>query len=60
MAIASAHAAPSIAPAAPSMWPVIDFVDETATVCAWSPSTLLMAAVSAASFSGVDVPWALM
>ena len=57
--IASAHTAPSTAPAAPSMWPVIDFVDETATDGRRSsPSAALIAAVSAASFSGVDVPWA--
>ena len=41
------------------MWPVIDFVEETATVCAISsPSAALIAAVSAASFSGVEVPCA--
>jgi hypothetical protein len=43
------------------MCPVIDFVDDTATRCATSsPSAALIATVSAASFSGVDVPWALM
>ena len=58
--MAMAQTAASIAPAAPSMWPVIDFVDDTATPLAWSPSTPLMAALSAASFSGVEVPCALM
>ena len=59
--IASTQTAPSTAPAAPSMWPVIDFVELTATVRAMSsPSAALIATVSAASFSGVDVPWALM
>ena len=57
--IASAQTAASTAPAAPSMWPVIDFVEDTATRCATSsPSAALSAAVSAASFSGVEVPWA--
>ena len=57
--IASAHAAPSTAPVAPIMWPVIDLVEETATRCATSsPSAALIAAVSAASFSWVDVPCA--
>src|SRR3954465_5334085 len=60
LVIASAHAAPSTAPAAPSIWPVIDLVDETATSCAWSPSTALIATVSDASFNGVEVPCALM
>ena len=51
----------SIAPAAPSMWPVMDLVDETGTrLAASSPRASLMAAVSAASLSGVEVPWALM
>jgi hypothetical protein len=57
--IASAHTAPSTAPAAPSMWPVIDFVEEIAMRCAISsPSTVLIATVSLASFNGVEVPCA--
>ena len=57
---ASTHIIASIAPAAPKQWPVIDFVDETASSYAWSPKTSLIALVSARSPSGVDVPWALM
>ena len=57
---ASAQMIASIAPAAPNVWPVTDFVDETASLYAWSPKTSLIALVSAASPSGVDVPWALM
>ena len=50
----------SSAPAAPSRCPVIDFVEDTMSVCACSPKTRLMAAVSSRSFGCVDVPWALM
>ncbi len=48
-------------PAPAAAWPVIDFVELMATrrACS-SPSAILMAAVSALSFSSVDVPWALM
>src|SRR5439155_14056928 len=48
----------SAAPAAPTRWPVTPLVPVTGTAC--SPNTLVMAAASASSFSGVDVPWALM
>ena len=57
---ASAHIIDSIAPAAPKQCPVTDFVDDTASVRAWSPKTCLIARVSAASPSGVEVPCALM
>ena len=50
----------SRAPAAPNRWPVIDFVEETISLRAWSPKTSLIACVSARSFAGVDVPCALM
>ena len=56
---ASTVAIASTAPAAPSRWPIADFVDETGTRCARSPSAALIASVSARSFSGVEVPWAL-
>ena len=49
----------STPPAAPSRWPVIDFVELTASRRAWSPKTVLMARVSVVSLSSVDVPWAL-
>ena len=50
----------SVAPAAPSMWPVIDFVDETGTLYACSsPNTSFSTRVSAASPTGVEVPCAL-
>jgi hypothetical protein len=39
---------------------VTDFVEETASVWAWSPKTCLIARVSAASPSGVEVPCALI
>ena len=50
----------SIAPAAPNVWPMTDFVEETASSYAWSPKTSLIAFVSARSPSGVEVPCALM
>ena len=50
----------STAPAAPSMWPVIDLVELTFTVFAASPKTALIAFVSLRSLAGVDVPCALM
>ena len=49
----------SRAPAAPVRWPVIDLVDDTGTVATASPNASRKARVSAASFSGVPVPWAL-
>ncbi len=49
-------AAASIAPAAPSAWPVTPFVETTGGP--FAPNTLVIAAASAASFSGVEVPWA--
>src|SRR5579884_1057133 len=48
----------SIAPAAPRAWPTTPLVEVTGGPGV--PKTLLMASASAASFSGVDVPWALM
>ena len=47
-------------PAAPSRWPVIDLVDDTASFRAWSPKQRLMASVSILSPCGVEVPCALM
>src|SRR5690349_9397753 len=58
--MASAQAANSSAPAAPSRWPVIDLVEPKMRFRACGPKTLLTAAVSAASPCGVDVPCALM
>ena len=54
------HIIASTAPAAPKVWPIIDFVDETASSCACAPKTSLIAFVSARSPSGVEVPCALM
>ena len=48
------------APAAPSRCPVIDLVEETASLCACSPNTRLIARVSNLSLYCVEVPWALM
>ena len=49
----------STAPAAPSRWPVIDFVELTARPRACLPNTCSMAAVSARSPTGLDVACAL-
>ncbi|GMA89340.1 hypothetical protein GCM10025868_45900 [Angustibacter aerolatus] len=50
----------STAPAAPSMWPVIDLVaDTTARCAAASPSAAWIEPASATSPTGVDVEWAL-
>ena len=46
----------STAPAAPMRWPVTPLVEVTGTAPA--PNTLVIAAASAASLSGVEVPWA--
>ena len=55
-ASASAQATHSNAPAAPSMWPVIDLVELTMAARAFSsPSAFLMASVSEESLSGVPV-----
>ena len=59
-ATVSAVTASSIAPDAPSRWPIIDLVEETASFLAWAPKVLLIAVVSIASLYGVEVPWALM
>jgi hypothetical protein len=53
------RATASTAPAAPSRWPIADFVDETGTRVACSPSAAFSALVSERSLSGVDVPCAL-
>ena len=48
----------STLPAAPSMCPVIDLVDETLSRAAASPNTVAMALASLESLSGVLVPCA--
>ena len=48
----------SIAPAAPSVCPIIDLLAVTATFPAWSPKIVRIACSSALSPSGVDVAWA--
>src|SRR5260221_13655083 len=50
----------SMPPAAPSKCPVIDLVDDTASLAAWSPKQRLTATHSAMSPTGVEVPCALM
>ena len=47
-------------PAPPSRCPVIDLVDEIASLRACSPKQRLIASVSSLSLYGVEVPWALM
>ena len=51
-------AAASMAPAAPSAWPVTPLVEVTSGP--GEPNTLWMASASLASLRGVEVPWALM
>ena len=46
----------SRAPAAPKQWPIIDLVEETFILYAWSPKAFLIMAVSAGSLIGVEVP----
>jgi hypothetical protein len=46
----------SMPPAAPRRWPVIDFVDDTASRWAWTPKTFLIARLSVLSLYGVEVP----
>jgi hypothetical protein len=59
--IASVEKIASTAPPAPRQWPVAPFVDEIGVFLAFSsPSASLITRVSAASPSGVEVPWALM
>lgn len=49
----------SIAPAAPSVWPVVPFTDVTGIrLPAYSPHSASSALDSVASFAGVPVPWA--
>ena len=50
----------STAPAAVSVWPIIDLLDETGIFASLSPKTVDMERYSILSFSGVEVPWALM
>ena len=47
-------------PAAPSRWPVIDLVDEIASLRACSPKQRLDGQRLELSLYGVEVPWALM
>ena len=51
--------AASIAPAADSVWPIIDLFDEIGIVRMRSPNTVDSDRCSILSFSGVEVPWAL-
>ena len=61
VASAIAEKTPSRPPAAPSVWPVIDLVELTISpLFAALPKTFLIAALSAGSFIGVEVPWALI
>jgi len=52
--------AASIAPAAESVWPIIDLFDETGMRLMRSPNTVESDRCSILSFSGVEVPCALM
>ena len=56
----SMDAIASTAPAADIKCPIIDFVELIGILKAPSPKTALIACVSAGSFFGVDVPWALI
>src|SRR6185503_782014 len=48
------------APAAPRVWPTIDFGEDTGIRDACGPNAALIARVSVTSLSRVDVPWATM
>ena len=50
----------STAPAAESVCPIIDLLDEIGTALTRSPNTAATPTYSILSFSGVPVPWALM
>ena len=50
----------STAPAAVSVWPIIDLFDEIGTELMRSPSTAMQPIDSILSFSGVPVPCGLM
>jgi len=52
---ASMQTSASAAPAAPSRWPIADFVEETGGASA--PKTSRIASVSMRSLNGVPVPW---
>jgi hypothetical protein len=58
--MARAVKAASIAPAAPSRWPVADLVDDMVALPAASPSMRSTAPSSISSPRGVEVPCALM
>ena len=49
----------STAPAADSVWPIIDLLDEIGSVLTRSPNTVEQPRYSILSFSGVEVPCAL-
>ena len=49
----------STAPAAVSVWPIMDLLDEIGTDFIRSPITAMQPIDSILSFSGVPVPWAL-
>ena len=50
----------STAPAAVSVWPIIDLFEEIGRLAMRSPKTAAQLIASILSFSGVEVPWALM
>ncbi len=58
--MASAQAATSMEPIAPSECPIMDLIELTGIRYARSPRALLNAAVSWRSFCRVPDPWALM
>jgi hypothetical protein len=51
--------AASTAPAADSVWPIIDLLEEIGMSRMRSPKTADSDMCSILSFSGVEVPWAL-
>jgi len=51
--------AASIAPAAESVWPIMDLLEEIGIDRIRSPNTVDSDRCSILSFSGVEVPWAL-
>ena len=51
--------AASMAPAADSVWPIIDLLEEIGIDLMRCPKTVESDRCSILSFSGVEVPWAL-
>ncbi len=58
LAMVRSDSTASTAPAAVSVWPIIDLLDEIGTFSMRSPKTAMQLMASILSFSGVEVPCA--